>query len=137
MNRSTLAGVLRLIFLCISYPMGRLTFGYKAPPQSQTPLVLQVFNPTFWVMVEMCMGAWAANLPVLTPVARGLTRKYKTSSLYKTLSNSSLYKSLASSTTSQTSMVRHQHSLESDLERFEGKKDSSQYHESSMTRSSG
>lgn len=118
--------------------MGRLTFGYKAPPQSQTPLVLQVFNPTFWVMVEMCMGAWAANLPVLTPVARGLSKRYKQSSLYKTLSNSALYKSLSSSTSSQTSMVRdHQ---ESDLERFEGtKKDSSQYHpvSSKSSRTSG
>ncbi|KAK4209025.1 hypothetical protein QBC37DRAFT_475741 [Rhypophila decipiens] len=108
---STLAGVLRLIFLSISYPMGRLTFGYKSPPQAQIPLVLQVFNPTFWVMVEMCMGAWAANLPVLTPVARGLTKMYKQSSLYKTLSNSSF-----------------------DLE---AKKDSSHYHESSISGSRG
>lgn len=62
--------MLRLIFLCIAYPLGRLTFGYKAPAGEKTPLVLQVFNPTFWVMVEMGLGVWAANLPPLSPLLK-------------------------------------------------------------------
>ncbi|KAI9158997.1 hypothetical protein HJFPF1_07002 [Paramyrothecium foliicola] len=70
---STLAGVLRTIFLCVSYPMGRMDWGYKAPPHSETPLVLQVFNPTFWVMIEMMLGAWAANLPPLGPLLRHMS----------------------------------------------------------------
>ena len=53
--------------------MGRMDWGYKAPPHSETPLVLQVFNPTFWVMVEMTLGAWAANLPPLGPLLRHMT----------------------------------------------------------------
>lgn len=63
-----MAGVLRTIFLIVAYPLGRLTFGYKAPPFTQTPLILRVFNPTFFVMIEMLLGVWAANLPVLSPL---------------------------------------------------------------------
>lgn len=73
--RSTLAGVLRVIFLSVAYPLGRLTFGYSAPSGTPTPLVLQVFNPTFWVMVEMGLGVWAANLPALSPLMKN-PRKY-------------------------------------------------------------
>lgn len=110
--------------------MQRLTFGYKAPPQSQTPLILQVFNPTFWVMVEMTMGAWAANLPVLTPLARDLTKRYKTSSLYKTLSSSSLYKTLTSSGNSISG------SRSRTTEADEAVKESNSYHDSSRQGSS-
>lgn len=68
--RSTLAGILRLIFLCITYPLGRYKYGYTAPSGEKTPLVLEMFNPTFWVMVEMCLGVWAANLLSLRPLLR-------------------------------------------------------------------
>ncbi|KAI8948343.1 hypothetical protein F4801DRAFT_465385 [Xylaria longipes] len=50
---STGASILRLIFLIVSYPVGRLNFAYKPPPDDQTPLVLQIFNPTFWAMAEL------------------------------------------------------------------------------------
>lgn len=69
-SSSTLAGILRLIFLCITYPLGRYKYGYTAPAGEKTPLVLEVFNPTFWVMVEMCLGVWAANLLSLRPLLR-------------------------------------------------------------------
>lgn len=68
--RSTLAGILRLIFLCITYPLGRYKYGYTVPSGEKTPLVLEMFNPTFWVMVEMCLGVWAANLLSLRPLLR-------------------------------------------------------------------
>lgn len=61
---------MRTIFLAIAYPMGRLHWDYEAPADGKTPLVLQVFNPTFWVMIEMCLGLWAANLPPLGPMMR-------------------------------------------------------------------
>jgi hypothetical protein len=86
--RSTMAGVLRLTFLSVAYPTGRLTFGYKAPPHHKTPLVLQVFNPTFWVMVEFSLGVWAANLPVLAPLVRAWNQRYKESSVYRKMSSS-------------------------------------------------
>ncbi|KAH8158997.1 hypothetical protein CIB48_g9255 [Xylaria polymorpha] len=62
---STGASILRLIFLIVSYPVGRLNFAYAPPPDDQTPLVLKVFNPTFWALAELWLGAWAANLPPL------------------------------------------------------------------------
>ncbi|KAK7184100.1 hypothetical protein DPSP01_001259 [Paraphaeosphaeria sporulosa] len=65
---STVAGVLRTIFLCVAYPMGRITFGWVAPPFDETPLILRVFNPTFFAMLEMLLGVWAANLPVISPL---------------------------------------------------------------------
>ncbi|KAI0175042.1 hypothetical protein BJ166DRAFT_513461 [Pestalotiopsis sp. NC0098] len=67
---STAASVLRVIFLSIAYPLGRLDFGYSSPPGAPTPLVLQVFNPTFWVMVELWLGIWAANLPPCAPLLK-------------------------------------------------------------------
>lgn len=67
-HSSTAASVLRLIFLSIAYPLGRLDFGYSSPPGVPTTLVLQVFNPTFWVMVELWLGIWAANLPPCAPL---------------------------------------------------------------------
>jgi len=88
MSRSTMAGVLRLTFLSVAYPTGRLNFGYKAPPHSQMQLVLRVFNPTFWVMVEFSLGVWAANLPVLAPLIRAWNQKYKESSVYRKMSAS-------------------------------------------------
>ncbi|KAF2441109.1 hypothetical protein P171DRAFT_447006 [Karstenula rhodostoma CBS 690.94] len=65
---STVAGVLRTIFLCVAYPLGRITFGWVAPPYTETPLILRVFNPTFFAMLEMLLGIWAANLPVISPL---------------------------------------------------------------------
>ena len=88
LSRSTMAGVLRLTFLSVAYPTGRLNFGYKAPPHNKTPLVLRVFNPTFWVMVEFSLGVWAANLPVLAPLIRAWNQKYKESSVYRKMSAS-------------------------------------------------
>lgn len=59
-----------MIFLSISYPAGRVGFAYAPPPTEKTPLVLQVFNPTFWIMVELWLGIWAANLPPCAPLLR-------------------------------------------------------------------
>ncbi|KAI1812649.1 hypothetical protein GGS20DRAFT_523703 [Poronia punctata] len=69
---STGASILRMIFLIVSYPVGRLNFAYKSPPDDQTPLVLKIFNPTFWAMTELWLGVWAANLPPCAPLLRGL-----------------------------------------------------------------
>ncbi|KAK8128860.1 hypothetical protein PG984_009968 [Apiospora sp. TS-2023a] len=69
---STTASILRLIFLSIALPSGRLEFAYSPPAKEQTSLVLKVFNPTFWVMVELWLGIWAANLPPCSPLLRGL-----------------------------------------------------------------
>jgi hypothetical protein len=71
-HRSTGASILRLIFLIVSYPVGRLNFAYKPPPDDQTPLVLKIFNPTFWALAELWLGVWAANLPPCSPLLRGL-----------------------------------------------------------------
>lgn len=67
--------------------MGRLTFGYKAPPHDKQPLVLRVFNPTFWVMIEMLLGIWAANLPPLAPLMRKGIAYYRNSWIYNTLTS--------------------------------------------------
>ncbi|KAI0146155.1 hypothetical protein GGR57DRAFT_506677 [Xylariaceae sp. FL1272] len=64
------ASVIRLIFLIVSYPVGRLNFAYEAPPDAETPLVLQIFNPTFWALTELWLGLWAANLPPCGPLLR-------------------------------------------------------------------
>ncbi|KAI0521908.1 hypothetical protein F5B22DRAFT_643489 [Xylaria bambusicola] len=69
---STGASVLRLIFLIVSYPVGRLNFAYTPPPDNQTPLVLKVFNPTFWAVTELWLGVWAANLPPCSPLLRAM-----------------------------------------------------------------
>jgi hypothetical protein len=76
-NSSTLAGILRTIFLCVAYPLGRLTWGYISPPEAKLPLTLKVINPTFWVMMEMLLGIWAANLPTLAPLARTISNRYR------------------------------------------------------------
>ncbi|KAI1291159.1 hypothetical protein F5Y03DRAFT_403614 [Xylaria venustula] len=69
---STGASILRLIFLIVSYPVGRLNFAYTPPPDDQTPLVLKIFNPTFWALAELWLGVWAANLPPCSPLLRAL-----------------------------------------------------------------
>ncbi|KAI0538606.1 hypothetical protein GGR58DRAFT_286610 [Xylaria digitata] len=69
---STGASVLRLIFLIVSYPVGRLNFAYTAPPDNETPLVLKIFNPTFWALAELWLGVWAANLPPCAPLLRSM-----------------------------------------------------------------
>lgn len=98
-NRSTAASVLRLIFLCVAYPMGRLAFGYSPPANDQTPLILQVFNPTFWIMVEMWLAVWAANLPPCAPLLRSFHP-------YQTLSN--LYWKATSAFSSRSAMTEKQ-----------------------------
>ncbi|KAI1751655.1 hypothetical protein F4782DRAFT_503710 [Xylaria castorea] len=70
---STGASILRLIFLIVSYPVGRLNFAYTPPPDDQTPLVLKVFNPTFWALAELWIGVWAANLPPCAPLLRNVS----------------------------------------------------------------
>ncbi|KAI0407732.1 hypothetical protein F4802DRAFT_595125 [Xylaria palmicola] len=70
---STGASILRLIFLIVSYPVGRLNFAYIAPPPDQTPLVLKIFNPTFWALAELWLGIWAANLPPCSPLLRNIS----------------------------------------------------------------
>ncbi|KAI0107133.1 hypothetical protein GGR51DRAFT_156853 [Nemania sp. FL0031] len=75
---STGASILRLIFLIVSYPVGRLNFAYTPPPDDQTPLVLKVFNPTFWALAELWLGVWAANLPPCAPLLRNVNfRPYR------------------------------------------------------------
>lgn len=67
--------------------MGRLRWDYTAPADGKTPLVLQVFNPTFWVMIEMCLGAWAANLPPLGPLLRTLNIGGTVGNVYRKFSS--------------------------------------------------
>ena len=66
--RSTLAALLRTIFLCIAYPMGRMQWAWKAPEGDRKPLVLQLFDPSFWIMIEMWIGSWVSNLLALKPL---------------------------------------------------------------------
>ncbi|CAG9987080.1 unnamed protein product [Clonostachys byssicola] len=87
---STVACILRMIFLCIAYPMGRMSWGYEAKPKDKTPLVLQVFNPTFWVMIEMCLGTWAANLPPLGPLLHSIGIRACLSRAYRRFSSAYL-----------------------------------------------
>ena len=61
-----------MIFLIVSYPVGRLNFAYTPPPDDQTPLVLKIFNPTFWALAELWLGVWAANLPPCAPLLRNM-----------------------------------------------------------------
>ncbi|KAK2071483.1 hypothetical protein P8C59_005905 [Phyllachora maydis] len=68
---STLGGILRLVFLSVAYPLGRISFGYTAPPEEDTPRILQLINPAFWTIVEMELGLYTANLPSLAPLFRG------------------------------------------------------------------
>ncbi|PSN75397.1 hypothetical protein BS50DRAFT_628590 [Corynespora cassiicola Philippines] len=85
---STLAGVVRFAFLCIAYPLGRLDWGYVAPPRRDIPFILQMFNPTFWVMVELLTGAWAANFPALAPLIKWMNARIKGTNLYRSLNGS-------------------------------------------------
>ncbi|CAI6334331.1 unnamed protein product [Periconia digitata] len=85
---STLAGLLRTIFLCVAYPRGRLTWGYISPPEAKLPLALKIINPTFWVMMEMLFGVWAANLPTLAPLVRIISNRYRASKAYRKFSRS-------------------------------------------------
>lgn len=49
-------------------------------------MVLEVFNPTFWVMVEMCLGVWAANLLPLRPLLREWNIRFTFGRIWKKLS---------------------------------------------------
>ena len=48
--------------------MGRMQWAWKAPEGDKTPLVLQLFDPSFWIMVEMWVGSWVSNLLTLKPL---------------------------------------------------------------------
>lgn len=87
-DSSTLAGILRTSFLCVAYPLGRLTWGYIGPPEAKLPLTLKIINPTFWVMMEMLLGLWAANLPTLVPLVRIINNRYRASKVYRKFSRS-------------------------------------------------
>ncbi|KAI1329131.1 hypothetical protein F5Y16DRAFT_409295 [Xylariaceae sp. FL0255] len=69
---SLAASIIRLIFLIVSYPEGRLEFAYVPPPASETPLVLEIFNPAFWALTELWLALWAANLPPCGPLLKEL-----------------------------------------------------------------
>lgn len=60
-----------------------MDWDYKQPTGESTPLVLQVFNPTFWVMIEILLGLWAANLPPLAPILQAMGLKSMVSSAYR------------------------------------------------------
>lgn len=45
-----------------------MEWAYVAAPGEKPPLAMQVFNPTFWIMVEMWLGSWAANLLPVGPL---------------------------------------------------------------------
>lgn len=69
--------------------MGRLAWVYVPPPDSETPMVLQVINPTFWVLMEMELGIWAINLLTIGPLLRQLNIGSAISSLYSRISGTS------------------------------------------------
>ena len=77
--------------------MGRLGYGYE--PKGEEPLVLRVFNPTFWVMIEMLLGAWACNLPPLGPLLGAMGFRELVSRAYEKIStvSSSLSSTFSSS----------------------------------------
>lgn len=71
-----------------------MDWDYKQPAGEETPLVLQVFNPTFWVMIEILLGLWAANLPPLAPLLQAMGLKSMVSTVYRKAS--AVYDSMAS-----------------------------------------
>ena len=92
-----------------------MDWGYKAPPGDETPLVLEVFNPTFWVMIEILLGLWAANLPPLAPLMQAMGLKGMVSSAYRrTMQYGS--RSRGEKSTQQLSVPDHQYQQHSDSE---------------------
>ena len=69
--------------------MGRLAWAYVPPPDSDTPMVLEVINPTFWVLMEMELGIWAINLLTIGPLLRQLNIGSTISSIYSRISGTS------------------------------------------------
>lgn len=69
-DRAIVASILRLIFMLFAFPTGQLGFGYQPSTTQRTPLVLHVFDSTFFIMVEMWLGVWVANLPPCAPLLR-------------------------------------------------------------------
>lgn len=55
--------------------------------EGEEPLVLQVFNPTFWVMMEMLLGAWAVNMPPLGPLLGAMGFREFVSKTYNKISH--------------------------------------------------
>lgn len=52
--------------------------------------LFSVFNPTFWVMIEMCLGTWAANLPPLGPLLHSIGIRACLSRAYRKFSSAYL-----------------------------------------------
>lgn len=48
---STAAGLLRLIFLSVAYPLGRISWVSRT--DGATPWLLQVINPEFYTELEL------------------------------------------------------------------------------------
>lgn len=95
-----------------------MSWGYKAPPHDETPLVLQVFNPTFWVMIEITLGLWAANLPPMAPLAQAMGLRGMVSSVVRKMSVAYGTMSRAEKSTQLSSKSNHAHQRrESDSER--------------------
>lgn len=44
---------MRLVFLCVAYPLGRLSWLASPDQGGATPYVLQVINPAFWGVFEL------------------------------------------------------------------------------------
>lgn len=82
-TRSTFACLLRFVFLCVAYKYGTMEFGYVAKEGEALPVAIQAFNPTFWIMIEMWLGSWAANLlpmgPLFYAVCGGRRRQMRSS----------------------------------------------------------
>lgn len=70
--RSTLAGVLRLIFVSVNYSLGQ--FRFSAPPLSSPLRLNEAISPIFWTNFECFCGVVAANLLPLWPLLRKTPR---------------------------------------------------------------
>ncbi|KAI1179026.1 hypothetical protein F4777DRAFT_535347 [Nemania sp. FL0916] len=114
---SLAASIIRLIFLAVSYPVGRLNFAYVPPPASETPLVLDIFNPAFWALTELWLALWAANLPPCGPLLKELdVRPYRLlSSIYHKYSRKS---SNATSQSYERNVNENRPSASTDTERL-------------------
>jgi hypothetical protein len=74
-------------------------------------------------MVEMCLGVWAANLPVLAPLARSMNERYKSSNLYRKISITTLGGRYSGDTDSTVKVTQEDISLKerkSSLDRMYG-----------------
>lgn len=67
-TRSTFACLLRTVFLGIAVPLGTIEWNYQPKSTEQIPIAMQIFNPTFWIMVEMWVVSWVSNLLPIGPL---------------------------------------------------------------------